>query len=569
MSKNMSSLVAALVVASAAVAQDFTVNVPNSVRKQIGRILPERSNAGAAYLSEVYASNLVFNAAATARIIFIREGAGYQNSLGYFTYTDNVDGTVTINSADLLITNATEPSAIQRGDGFDLKDAGGSIRTFNAGEKLGFFIIADGNRQATSIVGGWTFNYSDSAGTVPSADPAVNETRGRGCYTSVSQCNPEMLDGEPDKARHMVMIKMPGKSGFLGGVDYIACGWEDLRRTGNSDDDFNDLLFVVDATPLSSFSGTSVFEYEPGDPDNDGVKGLNDAFPNDPTRATRERFPSSGHNMIAFEDKYPDRGDEDFNDAVIAYNFEVASDADGNVKDIMATVSLVARGASYDAAFGLHLPGLPPTATGTIRIERFVSGATTSTVVPTRTVQSIIANGTRRIPDIIESTSALLPPPSGFEFSNTIFAAGVQGAGSARVHIEFDTPIPAGVLGLPPYDPFLYVDNPNFGTAVVDIHLPGWPSFADRDPILPVEQGFTTFIDGNGFPWALEVPSGWRFPMELVRISDAYPQFDSWRASSGQQNGNWFLNPNSSTGFVGPTLGELLPVRVWTVQIPQ
>ena len=33
-----------------ATSQDFTVNVPSSVLRQVGRVLPERSNAGAAFL---------------------------------------------------------------------------------------------------------------------------------------------------------------------------------------------------------------------------------------------------------------------------------------------------------------------------------------------------------------------------------------------------------------------------------------------------------------------------------------------------------------------------------------
>lgn len=564
----LSSMVVAFA-AGVAVAQDFTVNVPNKVRRQIGRVLPERSNAMAAYMSPSYSSNLVFSAASTARIIFIREGAGYQNSLGYFTYTDNPDGTITINSADLLIANATEPSAVQRGDGFELKDSGGSVRTFAAGEKLGFFILADGNRQATAIVNGWTYNFSDGLGTVPSSDPAVNEQRGRGCYCSVSKLNPEWAEGVPERARHMVMIEMPGVTGFLGGVDHVACGWEDLRRTGNSDDDFNDLLFVVDATPLSGIGGSGVFKYEKGDPDGDGVKGLNDAFPNDATRASLERIPSVGYSMIAFEDKYPDRGDADFNDSVVAYSFELAANADGNITDIMGTFALVARGAAYDASFGVHLPGLPPSATGQIYIERFSSGSTSGVLEPVRTVQSIVSDGTRRIVDVVDSTVALLPPPSGFQFSNTLFAPGVQSAGSARLHIRFDTPIPPGVLGRPPYDSFLYVDNPAFPSHRVDIHLPGWSSFADRPNYLPTEQGLSTFIDGAGYPWAIEVPNGWRFPMETIEIDVAYPQFGTWRESLGVQSQEWFLNANSSSGLVGPSLAEIIPVRVWTIAIPR
>jgi LruC domain-containing protein len=554
---------------SSLIAQDFSVNVPSSVLRRIGRVLPERSNAGAPFLSESYDSSLTFAKAGTARIIFLHEAAGYQNSLGYFTYTDNVDGSITVTSSDLLIANVSEPGSVRRGDGYDLLDQNGSIRTFQPGEKLGFFLIADGNRQASPIINGWTYGYSDGLGQVPSSDPAINQQRALGCYTSLSRLNPEVLAGAPDKARHLAMLRMPGQGGFLGGEDYILCGWEDLQRTGNSDDDFNDVLFVVDLTPVDAVLVDELFRYEDRDPDGDGVHGLNDAFPNDAARASLERIPSTGCTMLAYEDKYPTRGDSDYNDAVFAYVFELVTDANGNIKDILGTVSLVARGASYDASFGLHLPGLPPTATGTIRIERFVSGAATSTVAATRTLQSIITNGTRRIPDVVDSTVGLLPAPAGYEFSNTLFASGIQSAGSARVHIEFDQPIPPGVLGPPPYDAFLYVANPNYPGARIDIYLPGWSAFPDRPSNLPDERGLSTFVDDGGFPWALEVPSGWRFPMELVEIETAYPGFRGWRLSSGRQNRAWYESPDSSTGYVGASLSELIPARTWTVRLPR
>lgn len=568
MSYPLNTAAAVVCMSALAVAQDFTVSVPNRVGRQIGRVLPERSNANAPFMSESHSSNLEFTAPATARIIFIREGAGYQSALGYFTYTDNVDGSVTVQSADLLVANLTEPSVVQRGDGFELKDAGGAPRTFQPGEKLGFFLIADGHNTAP-FLGGWTFDYSDLIGTVPSLDAAINAQRGRGCYTSVSRLNPEMLEGAVDRARHMVMVRMPGASGFLAGADYLMCGFEDLLRTSKADDDFNDVIFVVDVSPRSALDDGGAFVYESGDPDGDGVRGLNDAFPNDASRASIERIPSSGYTMIAFEDKYPDRGDADFNDAVVAYAFELATDAKGRVKDIQATFYLVGRGASYDASLGLHLPGLPASAAGTIRVERFASGASSNVLVASRTVQSLIAAGTRRVEDVIGSTRQLLPPPVGFEFSNTLFAPGVQSAGSARLHIEFDAAIARRQLGEPPYDPFLLVANPNYTVSRIDVHLPGWGSFADRHPSLPVESGALAFVDEAGFPWALEVPNGWRFPMEEVLIEEAYPEFSGWRLSKGTESGSWFLNPQSSTGLVGPSLSDVIPVRDWSIGIPR
>lgn len=548
-------------------AQDFTVVIPDEVKETVGELLPERSNAGAAFISESYDSNLTFNANATVRITFLHEGAGYKNTLGYFTFTEGVNGAITINSAGMLIEDLTMPSVVQSGYGYDLRDAGGSIRTFTSGEKLGFFLIGDGKRRASTIVNNWVFNYSDSDGQVPDPDPVVNASRGRGLYTTISSLNPENLDGQPEKARHLALIEVPGVAGFLGGDDFMICGFEDLRRSRNSDEDFNDLVFLVEASPKSAIAGTIAFRYNPNDPDADGVYGLNDAFPNDPDRATFERIPSHGMTTIAFEDRYPELGDADFNDAAIGYVYELTKDSLGNVKDIQLTVALVARGALYESAFGVHLPGLPATATGSVRVERFDSGATASRMAANRTVQQIIV-GNRRVEDLIDSARTMLPPQSGSQYSNTLLNTGLEDAASARLHIEFDVAVPESLLGAAPYDPFLLVENPRFPDVVVDIHLPGKASFADRPSYLPVESGQSAFIDSNGFPWALEIPSTWRFPMEAVDIDDAYSLFEGYRTSGGELNKLWHLDAYSASGLVGPTLESLLPVRVWSIGIP-
>lgn len=48
------------------------------------------------------------------------------------------------------------------------------------------------------------------------------------------------------------MIWMPAVAGFMGGEPYLVCGSEDILRTANSDNDFNDLVFVVSASPIDA-----------------------------------------------------------------------------------------------------------------------------------------------------------------------------------------------------------------------------------------------------------------------------------------------------------------------------
>jgi hypothetical protein len=52
------------------------------------------------------------------------------------------------------------------------------------------------------------------------------------------------------------------------------------------------------------------------DTDGDGVLDQYDDYPNDATKATKLRFPSSGVNTIGFEGTFPSAGDADLNDLV-------------------------------------------------------------------------------------------------------------------------------------------------------------------------------------------------------------------------------------------------------------
>ena len=179
-------LLAALASCSGLLAQDYELNVPRRVRRTVGRVLPEKSNASAPFASQSYRSTLTFTAPATVRVVFLGGRSSYQNSLGYFTYVDNQDGTIAVTSADVIKRNTANWN-YSPGDAYDLKTAGGTPRTFAAGEKVGFFLVADGNRAASEIMDAWTFGYSDALGTVPSPDPAVNDRRGRGCSTTPPQ----------------------------------------------------------------------------------------------------------------------------------------------------------------------------------------------------------------------------------------------------------------------------------------------------------------------------------------------------------------------------------------------
>lgn len=496
-------------------------------------------------------------------MIFVWEGAGYRNSLGWFTYTEDTSGSVTVTDANLIWEDASLPSVgtLEQGDLVALKDKDGNDKSFEEGEQVGFFVVADGYNRSDEIA-----DWDASSPSLPKTTPADNEAIDRGCYTTIDRINPEYDSTSPDLARHVAMVKVSGISGFLDGEEFFLTGFEDLDRTDSSDDDFNDLMFIVTSNPIAAIEETEALPYDPDDPDEDGLKGSADHYPNDGTRAFITRTPSQGLNVVALEDNYPNIGDADYNDAVVAYAYEVVTDADGKVKDVMGTFHLLARGAEYDHRFGVHLPGLPSAASGTLKVERFLSDASkTHTVVPSTTVAKLISDGSRRVDGLFPSTKAALPLPSGDWFTNTRSATPDLVAASARFHIEFSTAVSPSDLGAVPYDLYFTIKH---DSGESDVHLPGFSGFTDRPSWLPTESGSGSFMDANDYPWMIEVPTTWRFPLERVHVQDGYSQFSSWRSSKGATNKGWYLSPTSTPGFVASELTQYIPVRTWTTDLP-
>lgn len=537
---------------------DSFVDVPDSVVAELGALLPEMNQAAAAFLSDAYDPNLVLSEGATVSVTFVWEGAGWRNALGYFTYEQDDFGAITILDRQLVFPNVSFPSAgqLETGDTVTLRDADGAIRIFEDGTRIGFFLV--GNGWPTNTVKSW----NPLTAAVPSESASVNASAANGVVTTIDALNPSSLVS-PDFARHVAMIKLPGTPGFLGGDDVLVVGFEDVNRSwSNSDEDFNDAMFVVTSTPPEAIADTNVLVADADDVDEDGVSGTDDAYPTDDERALVTKYPALGYNQLGFEDNYPDLGDADYNDAVVSYDFLTTTRADGAVKEILGTFHLLARGAAYDSLFGLHMPGLPEGTTGTVTIERFLSDDAGTREVVERSVTQMIADG-KRIDDVFPSTKAALPPVPGKFYINTENGDVDRLAASSRVRITFDQAVDATLLGGVPYDLYFGVKR---GADVFDVHLPGVSGLDDRPAYLPEEEGELAFLDDEtGAPWMIEVPAGWRHPREAVHVTNAFVDFADWAASNGVLNAAWFETPTEM--LVSPTQSELIPLREWSVKL--
>ncbi|MCH2208953.1 MAG: LruC domain-containing protein [Lentisphaerales bacterium] len=81
------------------------------------------------------------------------------------------------------------------------------------------------------------------------------------------------------------------------------------------------------------------------DSDNGGIPDNSDVIPDDPKRASTAYFPTQNqHNLLAFEDIFPRKGDYDFNDLVLTYKSQEVRNADNNPKELIMNIKVKAMG---------------------------------------------------------------------------------------------------------------------------------------------------------------------------------------------------------------------------------
>jgi len=243
---------------------DVSAELITTVRRE----LPERAAVNANFLDPTYSPNLSLSADAQITVTFLDEGAGFRNSLGYFSYPTgtfdylshgdinlNLRGGVSLDElsqVDVVDYGLVFPNSSRLNGGGQLV-AGDSVtiandRVFEAGTEVGFFLLQN------SWAGGTVKGYSDNAAdalTLYSLDMLNPENR------------PEATVNTPsDEAysRHVAML-------FAGQErESIIMGFEDLKRTGAnynpqrapSDEDFNDAVFLVSSNPIEALFATQI-----------------------------------------------------------------------------------------------------------------------------------------------------------------------------------------------------------------------------------------------------------------------------------------------------------------------
>lgn len=473
--------------------------------ERINNALPE-SELNEAFITDDEGSTVHLTEEAEVYVTFLHEGAGYKNAFGYFTFDrDNPPQSKFDVEEIIVFPNLSFP---HMANGHRL-----SLGSFPAGTSIGFFIAANG------------FSWYSGVKSSP-----VNY------FYSLQHLNPE---ADPALRQHTVLL-------FDQAQSEIVIGFEDLPRTWG-DNDFNDAVFSVGATPSSAIDTDNLNTMpEVNDSDADGVPDNQDEFPDDYSRTYSSYYPSANSYVtLAFEDNWPKVGDYDLNDLVVREQLRTTYNADGEVSGLIISGHIMARGASNRNGFAVRLMDVPADAIAAASIV--IDGESFDKAAEQYQTDAVIQfwNDSHRFTQTGESGSC--------RHFNTVKSCSYFEPVPFSLDIKFD----GGISSLNHSDLDFFIFRTQDRSR--EIHFAGYP------PTDLFEQGrFGRFADTSdpstgryfknehNLPWGLKITDDWLYPREYIDVVWAYPDYEAWVESSGQASSNWYKTSDRVTHFYQP-----------------
>lgn len=439
------------------------------------------------YLANGNVSKVVLEKEADVWVTYIAEGAGYRNSLGYYTYTvGNKPNSIEEIEHKIIFPNV---SNVGSGGGLNPGDRV-YLGRFPSNTVVEWFLVSNG-WYGSEVVDRWS---PGSSYGVKYGDPDFNR------------------ETTAEKRKHLVALWDDVRK-----INVL--GFEDLNRDAGSDDDFNDAIFYARFNPVDAVD-TSVYQKTKAavDTDNDGVNDNLDDFPYDPDAAFENYSPSENSaGKMVYEDLWPSKGDYDFNDLVVAYSFNLIANADNLVTRIEGSFEIENIGGYLENGFALFFPIDPSKVqevTGQVIKGNFLT---------------LNANGTEAGMQADETVI--------FVIDNAIDNEGE----TIDLTITFTEPIPAEDLGAVPFNAFMII-NENRDT---EVHLPDMAPtskaahFGEKDDYSDPNIG-RYYKSRRNLPWAMNIFTNFEPPAERIPIIIQYPRFEVWANSGGTQAQDWY-----------------------------
>jgi LruC domain-containing protein len=235
-----------------------------------------------------------------------------------------------------------------------------------------------------------------------------------------------------------------------------------------------------------------------------------DQFPNDPTRAYINSYPSkTGYGSLAFEDNWPFKGDYDINDLVVEYNYTLITNAQNSTVEIDAVFVLKAMGATFKNGFGVQFPFA-------VSLVQSVTGSR----VTNNDVVTLASNGC----ETGQSKAVIIPfddatAVTGVNtFANTI-SGGFHTPDTIRMKILLNAPVTASAMGTIPYNPFIIIDRTRGREAHLAGNLP-----TDKMNIKYSTQGWIILLLRRIN--IIKLPTTCRMHLHLRRFSSTIPKLN-------------------------------------------
>lgn len=515
--------------------EENLVNAPFSIDEEILNTflyaLPEGSKANIDHPEYFPSSEPEIKIAkkAEAFVTFYSEGAGYKNSLGYYTYEGDTGREAPTSIEDLkkhgkiIFPNTS------------LINSGGemyygltvNLGEFEANTKFVFFIISNG----------WTGKKMRNTNWI---------------FSTKSDLNLEYEENstlEVPNHKHVALLW-----NNVGEGNILLMGFEDILRTYYAcDHDFNDVLFSFSTTPMDALTEENgSFSIAPveADSDNDGVNDAFDEFSDDPQRAYSSYYPNKNDSAtIMFEDMWPKEGDYDMNDMSIEIKIVEINDSLNKTKEIQFDSKLKANGAAYKNGFAIQIN----TPLENIESAKFyLDDIEMNSYLINDNENTIIRFFTDAVKEFKKQDN-FYDFALGDKFScNDPYNRFIN---VCLNRIKVNNPTISGKIIFkdsvnlisPPYNPFLTVNN---GVLEYnEVHLPNFmpTSYAPRNLFntkndasnLDLKLTYKTFEDK---PWALLIPTSFAYPIERKNISEVYKYYDSWVKSKGTEFQDWYLH---------------------------
>jgi LruC domain-containing protein len=310
---------------------------------------------------------------------------------------------------------------------------------------------------------------------------------------------------------------------------------------------------IVTFTPVNGFLGTVTVNYQVCDLNNqcDIATITVTVIP-----GTDINYPATGFGTLAYEDLWPGKGDYDFNDLVIDYQFNILINTSNNVEKVTGTFIIKAFGASFENGFGFQLAdAIDPadlTVTGYELTESFID---------------LGSNGTESglsIPTIIVYDNAynqMEHPGVGIGVNTTPGAPYVT-PDTLVITIDFKpNTYSFNDLDIANFNPFLIVNKER----THEVHLPYYKPTAKANTDLfgqweddsnPATNRY--YVNDKNLPWAINIYESFDYPIEKQEIIWAHLKFAEWAMSGGVLFPDWYKN---LTGYRNESLIYQVPTN--------